>query len=142
LIKKGAYFLDRAYAKGNLTKYHLEAGIAFHHTQRAETGHKWEAILQLYNGLLLMEYSPIAALNRTYALAKANGKQVAIVEAEQLNLSDNHFYHSLLGNLYSDLDNEKALNHFQQALMLANSAADKAAITKNIGKLTQIIAAI
>lgn len=142
LIKKGAYFLDRAYAKGNLTKYHLEAGIAFHHTQRAETDHKWEAILQLYNDLLLMEYSPIAALNRTYALAKANGKQVAIVEAEQLNLSDNHFYHSLLGNLYSDLDNEKALQHFQKALMLANSAADKAAITKNIGKLTQIISPI
>jgi predicted RNA polymerase sigma factor len=30
-----------------------------------------ETILQLYNQLLLIEYSPIAALNRTYALAQS-----------------------------------------------------------------------
>ena len=35
---------------------------------------KWENILQLYNQLLQIEYSPIAALNRTYALIKGNGK--------------------------------------------------------------------
>ena len=69
---------------------------------------KWENILQLYNRLLQLEYSPIAALNRTYALAKANGKEEAIIEAEKLNLSDNHLYHSLLGNLYADIDQTKA----------------------------------
>jgi len=58
--------------------------------------------------LLQIEYSPIAALNRTYALSKANGKQEAITEAEKLNLTDNHFYFTLLGEIYKDINNNKA----------------------------------
>ncbi len=48
-----------------------------------DTREKWESVLQLYNRLLKIEYSPIAALNRTYALSKANGKPEAIKEAEK-----------------------------------------------------------
>lgn len=132
LIDKGIYYLNQA-SKGNkLSKYHFEAGIAYWHTHKEDTTEKWENILQLYNQLLQIEYSPIAALNRTFALAKANGKGKAIIEAEKLQLTDNHFYYSLLGYLYTDVDNEKALKHFKTALSLANSGADKAVITKNI----------
>jgi len=45
---------------------------------------KWESILQLYNKLLILEYSPMAALNRTDALDKEKGNEVAIIEAEKL----------------------------------------------------------
>jgi len=91
--------------------------------------------LQLYNQLLQIEYSPVIALNRTYALAKAHGKPVAIIEAEKLNLINNRFYYSLLGNLYTDLDNTKALHHFQTALTLANSNAEKGTIAEKIDRL-------
>lgn len=135
LITKGEYYLNRA-SKGNiLSKYHLEAGIAYWHTHKEDTNQKWENILQLYNQLLQLEYSPIAALNRTFALAKANGKKKAIAEAEKLQLIDNHFYYSLLGHLYGDLNYTKALQHFQTALTLAKSNADKETIQKNINKL-------
>lgn len=136
LIEKGKYYLNQASHGNQLSKYHLEAAIAYWHTHKDDTAEKWENILQLYNKLVQIEYSPIAALNRTYALAKANGKENAIVEAEKLKLTDNHFYYSLLGNLYSDIDNTKALQHFQTALILAKSNADKATITKNINRLT------
>jgi predicted RNA polymerase sigma factor len=66
-----------------------------------------------------------------------NGKNAGILEAEKLNLSDNQFYHSLLGNLYTGEDDAKALKHYEEALRLANSAADKATIQKNIGHLRQ-----
>ncbi|MEP7255873.1 MAG: DUF6596 domain-containing protein [Ferruginibacter sp.] len=135
LIEKGEYYLNRSSTGNKLSKYHLEAAIAYWHTNKKDTTEKWENILQLYNRLLQIEYSPIAALNRTYALAKANGKEEAIAEAEKLDLTGNHLYHSLLGNLYSDLDNKKALQHFQMALNLARSNADKASITKNINRL-------
>ncbi len=135
LIEKGEYYLSRASTGDRLTKFHLEAGIAYWHTRKADTAEKWESILQLYNNLLILEYSPIAALNRTFALAKAHGKEEAIIEAEKLNLSGNHFYYSLLGNLYTDLDNKKALHHYQTALTLANSLADKASLKKNIQRL-------
>ena len=132
LIAKGEYFLDRASQGDKLSKYHLEAGIAYWHTIKSDTKEKWENVLQLYNQLLLIEYSPIAALNRTYALSKANGKQEAIIEAEKIALTDNHLYHSLLGELYTDVDNGKAISHFQRARALAKSSTDKALISNKI----------
>jgi len=132
LIAKGAYFLDRASQGDKLSKYHLEAGIAYWHTMKSDTKEKWENILQLYNQLLLIEYSPIAALNRTYALSKANGKTEAIIEAEKIELTDNHLYHSLLGELYTDIDNGKAIAHFQKAYALARSISDKMLISNKM----------
>ena len=60
---------------------------------------KWENILLLYNRLLIVNYSPIAALNRAYAFARVYGKEAAIPEAEGLKLEGNLFYHSLLGRI-------------------------------------------
>jgi RNA polymerase sigma-70 factor (ECF subfamily) len=136
LIETGTVYLNRAATGSKVTKYHLEAGIAYWHTKKKDTIEKWENILSLYNNLLILEYSPIAALNRTFALSKTQGKEAAIVEAEKLKLTENPFYYSLLGNLYSDLDNQKAIQHFETALSLANSASDKAMLTKTILRLT------
>ncbi len=135
LISKGEYHLNLA-AKGNsLSKYHLEAAIAYWHTIKEDSNEKWESILQLYNKLLQVEYSPVAALNRTYALSKANGKQEAIIEAEKLRLVNNHLYHSLLGDLYKDVDTAKALDHLQTALSITKSVAEKAIIANKIAAL-------
>jgi RNA polymerase sigma factor (sigma-70 family) len=135
LITKGAYFLHRASRGNDISKYHLEAMIAYWHTQKEDTLEKWSTILQLYNELLQIEYSPIAALNRIFALAKANGKKEAIAEAEKLNLADNHFYYTLLGELYTGIDNSKAKQNLQKALSLARTATDKQTIQKKIGSL-------
>ncbi|MFC0181609.1 RNA polymerase sigma-70 factor, ECF subfamily [Pseudarcicella hirudinis] len=132
LISKGGYFLNCAACGDKISKYHLEAGIAYWHTQKDSTREKWENILQLYNRLLQIEYSPIAALNRTFALSKANGKEEAIVEAEKLNLTDNHFYFTLLGELYIDLNPGKAISCFEKALALARSETDKMALFRKI----------
>ena len=135
LIAKGAAFLHRATKGNRVTKYHLEAGIAYKHTAKADTKEKWDGILQLYNKLLVIEYSPIAALNRTYALSKVKGKEEAIAEAEKLNLSDNHFYFTLLGELYKGIDNATAMDNFQKALVIARTNTDKETIRRKIKDL-------
>ena len=135
LIEKGEYYLNLASCGEKLSRYHLEAAIAYWHTHKEDTKEKWENILQLYNQLLQIEYSPIAALNRTFALAKANGKKEAIAEAEKFNLTENHLYYTLLGNLYTDVDNAKALAHYQKALSLTNSNSEKATIARNIERV-------
>jgi len=84
---------------------------------------------------LFIEYSPIAALNRTYALAKADGKEAAIIEAEKLKLANNHLYYALLGYLYTGVDNKKAKAHLETALKLAKSESDRSAIRRNLDKL-------
>lgn len=138
LIEKGEYYLNLSSCGNQLSKYHLEAAIAYWHTHKEDTKEKWENILQFYNQLLQIEYSPIVALNRTFALAKANGKMEAITEAEKLSLPDNHLYYTLMGNLYTDVDDTKALAHYQKALALTNSNSDKAIIEKNIERLKHL----
>lgn len=135
LISKGGYFLHLATSGNEISKYHLEAAIAYWSTKKADTPEKWENILQLYNQLLQIEYSPIAALNRTFALSKANGKEEAIREAEKLNLTGNQFYFALLGELYTGIDREKAEGNFKKALSLARTQADRQAIQKKIDRL-------
>ncbi|HEV8506038.1 MAG TPA: sigma-70 family RNA polymerase sigma factor [Chitinophagaceae bacterium] len=135
LIAKGTYHLHKASRGDKISKYHLEATIAYWNTQKADTKEKWENILQLYNRLLQLEYSPIAALNRTFALAKANGKREAIIEAEKLNLANNHFYFTLLGELYDGLDNDKARQNFEKAISLAKTQTDRQTIQNKIDKL-------
>lgn len=132
LIAKGTYFLHEASQGNQLSTYHLEAAIAYWHTIREDTKEKWENILKLYNQLLLIRYSLIAALNRTYALSKTDGKQKAIAEAEKLKLDGNPFYFALLGELYTGIDNHKAERNFHKAFSLAGTAADKRAIQKKL----------
>jgi len=135
LILKGNYFLTQASNWNILSKYYLEAKIAYWHTIKADTAEKWESILQLYNHLLQLEYSPIAALNRTFALAKAKGKQIALIEAEKLNLPGNHFYHILLGELCRGIDNIRAKKHFKKAFSLAKTQTEKNTIKMKIEEL-------
>jgi RNA polymerase sigma-70 factor (ECF subfamily) len=140
LISKGAYFLHQASRGNRVTKYHLEAGIAYWHTIKEDSQEKWENILHLYDQLLSIAYSPMAALNRTYAVAKIKGNAVAIAEAEKLNLTSSHFYFTLLGELYSEIDVSKARINFEKAFSIAKTSADKQSIqNKLIGlKLIEI----
>jgi RNA polymerase sigma-70 factor (ECF subfamily) len=135
LIASGAYYLHEASRGNKISKYHLEAGIAYWYTIKADTKEKWENILQLFNLLLQVEYSPVAALNRTYALSKVNGREEAIREAEKLNLAGSHFYFTLLGELYSHSDRDRARLNFQKAIALAKTATDKQTIQKKLDAL-------
>ncbi len=136
LIARGVYFLNKASQSTSVSKYHIEAGIAYWHTIKNDSKEKWEHILHLHNQLLITNYSPIAALNRTYALSKVHGKKAAIAEAEKLNLSGNHFYFTLLGELYKGIDDGKARKHFVQAHVLAKTNTDKQTIQRSIDGLS------
>lgn len=130
LISEGAYYLRRSASGSALTKYHLEANIAYWHCVKEDSDEKWEKILYLYNQLLVLEYSPVAALNRTYALAKTRGKEAALVEAEKLKLAGNPYYFALLGELYTGIDEVRARECYQQAALLAKTEADALALKK------------
>lgn len=135
LISRGNYYLIESARGTTLSRYHLEASIAYWHCTPTTVKNKWDNILQLYNQLLQLSYSPVTALNRTYALSKVSGKATAIKEAEKLNLPGNHLYHSLLGYLYTGIDNTKALQHFTSALQLAKTSTDKNIISQYLHKI-------
>ena len=132
LINQGMHFLDLSARGDEVTSYHLEARIAYWHCMKEDTEEKWEAILQLYNQLLLVNYSPGVALNRTYALYKANGQKAALARVKKLQLENNHFYFILLGELYKNIDNNNAKLNFQRAYALARTQTEKQEIREKI----------
>lgn len=135
LISQGLHFLNLSAQGNEISSYHLEARIAYWHCIKEDTPEKWEDILQLYNQLLLVNYSPSVALNRTFALYKANGWQAALPEAEKLKLDNNHFYFILLGELYKNTDKSKAKSNFQKAYDLAKTQTEKQSIREKMEEL-------
>jgi RNA polymerase sigma factor (sigma-70 family) len=135
LINRGIYFLNRSAKGSEITSYHLEARIAFLHCKKEDTKQKWQEILQLYNQLLMINYSPSVALSRTFALYKANGKEAALLEAEKLKLESYHSYFLLLGELYKGIDNTKAILNFQKAHSLAKTQTEKQNVQQKIDDL-------
>ncbi len=135
LIEKGFFYLQQA-SKWEITStYYLEASIAYWHTVQNEFADKWTSILQLYNALRALENSPIIALNRIFALSKVHGKSAAIVEAEKLNLTKNHFYFILLAELYKEIDPDKTLQNYQAARELCKSEVEKNMLKAKIKEL-------
>jgi predicted RNA polymerase sigma factor len=135
LINRGMYFLSCSAQGNEISSYHLEAGIAYRHCMKEDSKEKWEDILELYNQLLLINYSPSVALNRTYALYKAHGAEEALIEAEKLKLDSHHFYFILLGELYKSIDTKKAKQHFEKAYSLAKTQSEKDNISNKISNI-------
>lgn len=136
LIEKGIFHLHLASKGETASKYHIEASIAYWMTIKQDSKEKWEQVLKLYNLLLFQEYSPIAALNRTFALSKVYGNEIAIAEAEKLKLESNPFYFSILAELYLTIDLLKAKQNLEKALSLSNSNHEKEILHKKIAALS------
>ncbi len=73
--------LRRAGTMNVVGRYQLEAAIQSAHAARALAGASdWAAIVQLYDALLAISGSPVAAVNRSLAIAELHGPQRALEE--------------------------------------------------------------
>ena len=140
LIHQGLHFLKNAASGDELTSYHLEAKIAQCHCIKEDSPEKWAEILQWYDRLLVVNYSPAAALNRIFALYKVKGVKAALVEVKTLQLEDNHFYLVLLGELYKELDKNKAIANLNKAKNLAKTTMEKEIIQQKIDAIKSAMA--
>ena len=131
LILQGEKYLKLS-AEGNIiSKYHIEATIAYWHT--TDNDKKWDNILQLYNRLLTIEYSPLIAMNRTYALAKANSVSEALEQALKLELKTNNYYFCLLAELCKMKgDSENEIKYLNKALLYTDKQFEKKLINKKL----------
>lgn len=134
LIDKGHHYLVNAFTGNELSRYHLQAAIAYWHTTPGDDV-KWPHILECYNQLIVLEYSPVTALNRIFALAKTEGHARAIAEAEMSGLAGQAAYHQLLGFLYAPTDKAKAAEHYETAIRLAKTRSERETLIKAIPKI-------
>ena len=60
------------------------------------------------------------------------GKMKRIEAALKISMDKNHLYHSLLADLYEDINNSKRMEHLHLALKYADTDNDRALISKKL----------
>lgn len=85
MIAEAESLLHRAGTMNVVGRYQLEAAIQSAHAARALAGRSdWAAIVELYDALLAVSGSPVAAVNRSLAIAELYGPQRALEELDHV----------------------------------------------------------
>lgn len=152
MINRGLVALGRAARGGELSEYHLQAGIAVCHAMALDyASTDWSRILLHYDRWMIINDSPVIALNRAVALSKVEGPRagVSAVKAIQKNKQLGSYYliYAVLGELESELGNFKAASaHFQKALQLSEVKSEQSFLTRRLedsaskGKISEPLA--
>lgn len=126
-FERGASYLAMAADGDELTRYHVEAGIAAEHCfapSFAET--RWGAIAELYVMLERFAPSPITTLNRAVAVAQAEGPAAGLATLEGVVppawLEGHYLWDAVLADLHGRAGHlELAARHREAALLAAPS---------------------
>jgi RNA polymerase sigma-70 factor (ECF subfamily) len=140
LIERAKEYLDRSAEGTVISPFHLEAGIALHHsTAKSYADTDWPAILRLYDALLTLHRSPIYLLNRAIVVAQLEGPRAGIRALDEAGqdpaLRHYHLYDATLGELYrraGDLD--LARRHLLLAKEKTSSPSDHEIINRRLAK--------
>ena len=86
MINEAESLLLRANGLGVVGRYQLEAAIQSAHAARRVTGSTdWEAIVQLYQGLIRIMPSPVVAINLAVAIAEVEGPDAGLAALPALS---------------------------------------------------------
>ena len=131
LIEKGIFHLEASAEGEVVSKYQLEAGIAYEHaTATSYQQTNWKNILQCYDLLIKLYPSPVTELNRAIVISELNGPAEGIKAIEAIKqLSSLKKYYLLpatLGELHAQLqDHDLANQYFAEAMALTQSPAER-----------------
>lgn len=79
MIDTAESLLRRAGALGAPGRFQLEAALQSAHAHRRLTGESnWSSVVELYDGLLALDGSPVVAVNRAVAIAEWQGADAAL----------------------------------------------------------------
>ena len=131
LIADGMRALDRSAAGGEVSPYHLEAGIAACHAAAASwEATDWRAILSLYDDLLALAPSPVVALNRAIARARVDGPLAGLAALDAIagdpTLDGYHLLPAVQAELWREAgDQARAAEYYRLALARARSMPER-----------------
>ena len=117
--------------RGEPGPFALEAAIAAEHCKAARPEDtNWPQIVRLYDLLSEVMPSPIVSLNRSVAVAMAQGPQPALDLIDELaasgELDDYHLLHAARADMLRRLgDNEAAAESYEAALKLATNDSER-----------------
>ncbi len=141
MIAEGAALIDKAMRHRRTGPYQVQAAIAALHARAPRyEDTDWAQIDLLYATLETLQPSPVVTLNRAVAVAKVRGPEAGLAMIEPLapRLGGYFYFFGVKGALLLQLDrNDEARVAFNEAIALANTAAEAAHIRMHLDRLAK-----
>ncbi|MFL5877525.1 MAG: RNA polymerase sigma factor [Solirubrobacteraceae bacterium] len=134
-IAAGRAALERAIALHGRGPYVLQAAIASLH---ADEERDWNEIAALYGELARLTGSPVVALNRAVAVAKAEGPEAGLALLDELDrdLAGYQYLHAARADLLRRLERvEEARAAYERALALTTAEPERRFLQRRLADL-------
>jgi RNA polymerase sigma-70 factor (ECF subfamily) len=128
LIAEGQAIVRRCLRRKQPGPYQIQAAInAVHSDAPTAAATDWKQILQLYDQLLLLAPSPVAALNRAVAVAEIEGPDAALALVDTIDLDSYHLFHAIRADLLRRLGrNVDAAAAYEAAIARTENVIERA----------------
>lgn len=138
LLAEGKRRLDLSARGSTISRFHLEAGIAWTHCEApslAETN--WPRILKLYDMLIAMRDSPVYRLNRAIVVGQMKGPAAALeglLPLREVSAFKNyHLVDATIGEMHRRLgDYKSAQKSFERAISACRSLREREFLHRRI----------
>jgi RNA polymerase sigma-70 factor, ECF subfamily len=140
-IAEGVGLVEKALRSRRFGAYTLQAAIAAVHAEAESTAATgWRQIVALYNGLLRIQPSPVAYLNRAVAIAECDGPEAGLKHIDALlehgELANYYLAHSARAELYRRLGRTaEARASYERALALTQQEPERQFLQERIRQL-------
>ncbi len=137
LIDEGQVLVRRCLRRDRPGPYQIQAAVNAVHSDApsvAETD--WRQVVTLYDQLLAVAPSPVAALNRAAAVAEVDGPAAALALIDRLDLADYHVCHAIRADLLRRLGRaDEAAAAYEAAIARTGNAAERAFLAQRRASL-------
>jgi RNA polymerase sigma-70 factor (ECF subfamily) len=127
-VREGQDLVRACLRRGRPGPYQVQAAIAAVHSDAGSVaGTDWRQILALYDQLLVLQPTPVVALNRAVALAEVAGPEAALAVVDTLDLPRYHLAQAARADLLRRLGRvDEAAQAYTVAAELTENTAERA----------------
>ncbi len=127
MIREGQALVRRCLARNEPGPYQIQAAInAVHSDATTAADTDWGQILTLYDHLMAVAPTPVAALNRAVAVAEVDGPHAALTLVGGLDLDRYYLFHAIRADLLRRLGrSSEAALAYDAAIERCDNAAER-----------------
>ena len=132
LIAEGQALVRVCLRRNMPGRYQIQAAInAVHSDALRATDTDWGQILALYDQLILIDWSPVVALNRAVALAEVEGPAAGLAAVDGLPLDAYYLFHAVRADLLRRLGRlPEAATAYDAALARTDNEAERSFLVR------------
>jgi RNA polymerase sigma-70 factor (ECF subfamily) len=137
LVAEGQALVRACLRRDRPGPYQIQAAIqAVHSDAPSAAATDWWQIVALYDQLLALAPSPVAALNRVVAVAEVDGPEVALALVDAIDLPAYGQYHAVRADLCARAGRpDEARAEFEAALACTDNGPERALLARKLAAL-------